>query len=82
MPAGTGLWIDPCPSIHMFFMRYAIDVLFLDRELRVTRAIESLAPWRVAFGALGSRSVLELPLGTIAACGTRVGDAVAIAPVN
>ena len=81
LPAGSGLWIDPCPSIHRFFMRYAIDVVFLDGTLRVTRAIESLEPWRVAFGARGSRSVLELPVGTIAATATRIGDPRAIEPV-
>jgi uncharacterized membrane protein (UPF0127 family) len=82
LPAGTGLWIDPCPSIHMFFMRYAIDVVFLDKSLRVTRVVEALGPWRVAFGAAGTRSVLEVPIGTIAGSQTEVGHLLAIEPVR
>jgi len=71
---GSGLWLDPCSSIHMFFMRFAIDVVFLDRDLRVTRAVAAVAPWRVAFGGRGARSALELPVGSIAASDTRAGD--------
>jgi len=77
---GTGLWLDPCSSIHMFFMRFAIDVVFLDREQRVTRAVAALAPWRVAFGGRGARSAVELPVGSIAASDTRVGDLLSFDP--
>jgi uncharacterized membrane protein (UPF0127 family) len=71
---GEGLWIEPCSSIHMFFMRFSIDALFVSRDGRVRRAVASLAPWRVAFGGLRTRAVLELPAGTIAATDTRPGD--------
>lgn len=71
---GEGLWIEPCSSIHMFFMRFAIDAVFVDRQGKVTRAVSNLRPWRIAFGGRGARAVLELHAGTIAASGTRVGD--------
>ncbi len=58
-----GLWIVPCPMIHTFFMRFAIDVLFLDRGLKVLRVIENLRPWRLSPWVWGADSVLELPAG-------------------
>jgi uncharacterized membrane protein (UPF0127 family) len=66
LPAGHALWIEPCNSIHMFFMRFAIDVLFLDREGRVKRVLLKLKPWRVSPIVFGSRTVVELPAGTLA----------------
>lgn len=71
---GHGLWIEPCSSIHMFFMRFAIDVVFLDRDHRVVRVCENVRPWRVAFGGRGSRVALELPVGVVRESGTRPGD--------
>src|SRR3954464_7830319 len=65
MGAGEGLWIVPCPMIHTFFMRFAIDVLFLDKELRVARVMEDLKPWRLSPWVLRARSVLELPGGSL-----------------
>jgi uncharacterized protein len=66
LPAGRGLWIEPCNSIHMFFMRFAIDVLFLDRAGRVKRVMLHLKPWRVSPIVFGSRTTVELPAGTLA----------------
>jgi uncharacterized membrane protein (UPF0127 family) len=63
--AGSGLWLEPCNSIHMFFMRFAIDVLFLDRQRRVRRVLLNLKPWRVSPIVFGARSVVELPSGTL-----------------
>ena len=76
LPSGRGLHIEPCSSIHTFFMSYPIDVLFLDREGRVLRAIHSLAPWRATLPVLGARGVVELPAGTLQAAGVAVGDRV------
>ncbi|MFN2463636.1 MAG: DUF192 domain-containing protein [Candidatus Dormibacteria bacterium] len=64
-PPGSGLWIEPCNSIHMFFMRFAIDVLFLDREGRVKRVMLGLRPWRVSPIVFGARTTVELPAGTL-----------------
>ncbi|HEY0840385.1 MAG TPA: DUF192 domain-containing protein [Vulgatibacter sp.] len=72
--AGEALHIEPCNSIHTFFMAYPIDVLFLDREGLVVRAIHSLRPWRATLPCLRARSVLELPAGTLLATGAGEGD--------
>ncbi|MEP7081846.1 MAG: DUF192 domain-containing protein [Chloroflexota bacterium] len=71
---GDGLLIEHAPSIHMFFMRYAIDAVFVDGAGRVTRTAPGLRPWQVVWWARGARDCLELPVGRIAATGTQVGD--------
>jgi uncharacterized membrane protein (UPF0127 family) len=70
---GHGLHITPCSSIHMFFMRFAIDVVFLDKSLRVTKVVHAIKPWRVALGG-GGHSALELLPGAALAAGVEVGD--------
>jgi uncharacterized membrane protein (UPF0127 family) len=70
---GEGVLLRPAPSIHTFFMRFAIDVVFLDWDLRVLRISEHLRPWRVA-GCRGARSILELRAGAVEERGLRVGD--------
>lgn len=62
--AGEGLWIENSPSIHMFFMRYAIDAAFVDKGMRVTKIASNLKPWRIVWWARGARDCLELPAGT------------------
>lgn len=62
---GRGLWIEPCNSIHMFFMRFPIDVLFLDREGQVKRVLLNLKPWRISPIVFGARTCVELPAGTL-----------------
>lgn len=68
-----GILLRPAGSIHMFFMRFAIDAVFLDRELRVLRVAENLRPWRIA-SKRGAKLVLELPAGRCARTGVREGD--------
>ena len=70
---GSGMLIDASPSVHMFFMRFAIDVVFVDRDRKVVRVVEHLRPWRVA-GARRAAAALELPAGAAAAAGVDVGD--------
>lgn len=70
---GEGLWILPCEGIHTFFMRFDIDVLFLDKHKRVVKTVERMRPWRMSLRLRG-RSVLELPAGVIAETGTERGD--------
>jgi protein-S-isoprenylcysteine O-methyltransferase Ste14/uncharacterized membrane protein (UPF0127 family) len=62
---GEGLWLDPCRQVHMFGMRYPVDVAFLDADGRVVRAIAGLAPGRISPRVDSARSVLELPAGTL-----------------
>ena len=71
---GEGLWIERSPSIHMFFMRYAIDAVFVAADGRVTKVVPNLKPWRVVWWAPGARDCLELPAGAAAASGIQVGD--------
>lgn len=73
-----GLWIVPCSSIHMFFMRFPIDAVFVDRQLQVVRVAEHLRPWRMARGGRGAHSVIELPPGAVAAGSIAVGDGLQI----
>jgi len=70
---GSGMLIDAAPSVHMFFMRFPIDVVFLDRGRKVVRVVERLRPWGVA-GARRAAAALELPAGAAAAAGVSVGD--------
>lgn len=78
LPEGEALLIAPCTSIHTLFMRFPIDVLFVDRRGRVVRAIERMAPWRATRLYLSAQWVAELPAGTLARSGTREGDEVAL----
>ena len=75
-----GLWITPCNSIHMFFMRFAIDAVFIDERLQVVKVVEDLKPWRMARGGKFAHSVLELPPGKAAFFNIRVGDKLHIVP--
>lgn len=70
---GDGLWIVPCESVHSFFMKFTIDVLYLDRKHKVKKVRPEMVPWRVS-ACLTAHSVLELPAGTIARTGTVPGD--------
>jgi len=74
LAADEGLWIERSPSIHMFFMRFAIDAVFVDAEGRVTKVVPDLKPWRVVWWAPGARDCLELAAGAAARSGTRPGD--------
>jgi uncharacterized membrane protein (UPF0127 family) len=71
---GEGLWIERSPSIHMFFMRYAIDAIFVSKAGTVTKVVADLKPWRVVWWAGGARDCLELRAGAAAESGTQVGD--------
>jgi uncharacterized membrane protein (UPF0127 family) len=73
LPAGEGLLLRPASSIHMFFMRFPIDAVFVDRELRVLRVAADLKPWRLA-AKRGAKAVFELPAGRCARAGVREGD--------
>lgn len=79
---GEGLLIERAQSIHMFFMRYAIDVVFIDRDARVTRTVAGLRPWRIVAWARGARDCLELRAGALAGTGTQRGDQLEIAPLE
>ena len=68
-----GMLFRPAGSIHMFFMRFPIDAVFLDRDLAVRKVVPGLKPWRIAF-ARGAKSVVELSAGTAARHAIAPGD--------
>lgn len=82
LPAAEGLWIERSPSIHMFFMRYPIDAVFVDRDGRVVRIVEHLRPWRIVAWTRGARDCLELPAGAARAAGISVGDELRLEPIG
>jgi len=79
LPDGDALAIEPCTSLHTFFMRFPIDALFLAGDGRVLRAISHLRPWRATRIHPRARLAVELPSGTLAHTGTREGDTVRFA---
>jgi uncharacterized membrane protein (UPF0127 family) len=81
LPPGRGMWINPCEggSIHMLFMRFAIDAVFLDRKECVKKVYVNLpAWWGVVWFVWGAQSVIELPAGSTAELGLQVGDRILI----
>lgn len=79
LPPGEGMLLRPSGSIHTCFMRFPLDAVFLDAELRVLRVRSELRPWRAA-GARGARAVLELGAGEAARRGIAVGERLALRP--
>jgi uncharacterized protein len=73
LPSGEGILLRPASSVHMAFMRFPIDAVFLDRDLRVVKIAADLQPWRVA-GSRGAKAVLEIPAGEASRRGLTVGD--------
>jgi len=68
------LLITQCSSIHTFFMKFPIDVLYLDREYRVVRVVSNLVPSRLSFCLLKASQVLELKAGALASKGKLAGS--------
>jgi uncharacterized membrane protein (UPF0127 family) len=62
---GEALCLQDCNSIHMFFMRFPIDVAFVNADGRVLHALDSIRPWRVSRPVFGAKAALELPAGTL-----------------
>lgn len=78
LPDSRGLWITPCDSIHTIGMLFPIDVVFLNREGRVVKAIHNLAPFRLVLTVKTASSVIELPAGTLRQTHTEEGDVVRV----
>ncbi len=78
LDTGGGLLIDPSSGVHTFGMRFAIDVVALDRQHRVHAVWPRLTPWKTSGVSWKIHSVLELPAGTIERCGIEAGDQLAI----
>jgi uncharacterized protein len=70
---GEGLLLRPAGSIHTWFMRFAIDAVFVDGDDRVVRAVSDLRPWRIA-ACRGARAVVELAAGECERVGLAAGE--------
>ena len=68
--------LEPFMCMHMWFMRFPIDIVFLNRHGRVIRINHNFRPWRISSVVWGARRVLELPVGAVARSQTSVGDQV------
>jgi uncharacterized protein len=79
LDADEGILLRPAGSIHMFFMRFPIDAVFLDRDMHVLRVAAGLKPWRMA-SKRGAKAVLELPAGRCAHVGLAEGDLLVLDP--
>jgi uncharacterized membrane protein (UPF0127 family) len=80
-PKGSnGLLIDPCNSIHTCFMRYPIDVIFLDASNKIIKIIYRLKPWRFTLIYLGAQKTLEIPSGDLKSP-LKVGDVLEVSYV-
>ncbi len=71
---GHALWLAPCRSIHTVGMRFAIDVVFLDRASRVVRVVDDLAPYRLTWGGWHAHGALEFAAGDAARLGLTAGQ--------
>lgn len=71
-----GLLITPCNSIHMFFMKFAIDAVFLDKHHCIVELKEHVKPWSIIPPVKSAHATLELPAGTIKKMNLQIGDIV------
>ena len=78
LPSGGGLLLSPCSSVHMCFMRMALDVVYLSGDYAVLHVDKSLKPWKLGSQIKGCRHVLELAAGTAQRCGIIPGGRIAI----
>lgn len=74
LPAEKALWIHHCNSIHTFFMKFAIDCVFVDKNLKVRAIRKDVRPWRLVLPVWGAASVIEMASGTVSNENVSVGD--------
>ena len=74
LPPNQAMFLAPGASIHTWFMRFSIDLVFVDRPLSITRIIPNVPPWRMAFGGRNAWGVLEMAAGAADAFSLTVGD--------
>ena len=77
--AGEGLWIVPCEGVHTFFMKFPLDLVYIDKKNVVRKVVRDVRPWRASC-CLMADSVVELPVGAIGASGTQKGDEMVFEP--
>ena len=73
LPSGTGLLLAPCNSVHMCFMRFAIDVVYIDKDYKIINVVKNLRPWVGLSMCSHAWATLELAKGDAERCGCEVG---------
>ena len=76
---GEALWIVPCESVHTFWMRFDLDLVYLDRKYRVVKIRKNVPPWRLS-ACLRAHSIIEFQAGALSNADTVPGDQLAIGP--
>jgi uncharacterized protein len=74
---GEGLLIAPCSAVHTFFMKFPIDLVYIDRKRKVRKVRSAVPAWRMS-ACLTAHSIIELPAGTVERTRTVAGDQLAI----
>lgn len=73
LPSATGLLLVPCNSVHMCFMRFTIDVVYIDKEYSIIKVVKNLKPWLGLSMCRQAWAALELNAGEAERCGCEVG---------
>lgn len=73
LPPAAGLWLNPTNSIHMCFMRFAIDAVYFNKNMEIVKIVRNLHPWLGLSACLKASSVLELKAGEAERLGLKVG---------
>jgi uncharacterized protein len=81
LPDGQGVWIVPCESVHTFWMKFPIDLVYLDRNKKVKKVKSGVPPWRLS-ACLSAHSVLEFASGTVHRTQTKPGDSLEFSPAD
>jgi uncharacterized membrane protein (UPF0127 family) len=81
LPEGSALIIAPSNAVHTFFMRFAIDIVFVRRDGVVIKVRSAVRPWRMS-AALRAFAVIELPAGSLAPTKTTAGDTLICRPLD
>ena len=79
---GEGLLLDPCQAVHMYWMRFALDVAFLDDRGIVVAVYHELEPSRLSGRHKDATRALELRAGSLKQSGTQVGDRIVLEPIG
>lgn len=69
-----GLWILSCRSIHTFFMKFSIDVIFVDKKMRVVALVENVSPYKLLFPRWSADSVIEVNAGLTKKWNLEIGE--------
>jgi uncharacterized membrane protein (UPF0127 family) len=78
---GEALWIVPCEAVHTFFMKFALDLVYLDRRHRIVKIKRNVVPWRLS-GCLRAHSVIEFAAGAPGPEAASVGDQLIFEPTS